>query len=195
MINGRKISELDALSALLGTHKFIVADGAETYSVLFSALRAAIMPPGTKIDFCGATAPDGFLACDGAAVSRTTYAALFAAIGTTWGAGDGSTTFNLPDLRESVEVGAGTRDHGGDVAAHDEYSVGQFKDDQTQSHIHDGAVITTYLANSASGGSGYPLVQTVGTVGSPAVDGSYGTPRIGAVTHGKQTGVLKCIKY
>lgn len=45
------------------------------------------------------TAPDGFLKANGAAVSRTTYADLFAAIGTTYGAGDGSTTFNLPDLR------------------------------------------------------------------------------------------------
>lgn len=45
------------------------------------------------------TAPEGFLKANGAAVSRTTYAALFAAIGTTYGAGDGSTTFNLPDLR------------------------------------------------------------------------------------------------
>jgi microcystin-dependent protein len=40
----------------------------------------------------------GFLACDGSAVSRTTYASLFSAIGTTYGAGDGSTTFNVPDL-------------------------------------------------------------------------------------------------
>lgn len=45
------------------------------------------------------TAPDGFLKANGAAISRTTFAALFAAIGTTWGAGNGSTTFNVPDLR------------------------------------------------------------------------------------------------
>jgi phage-related tail fiber protein len=49
--------------------------------------------------FARSTAPAGFLKANGAAVSRTTYAALFAAIGTTWGAGDGSTTFNVPDLR------------------------------------------------------------------------------------------------
>jgi microcystin-dependent protein len=54
-----------------------------------------------------ATAPIGWVLCDGSAVSRTTYAALFAAIGTTFGAGDGATTFNLPDLRERVPVGAG----------------------------------------------------------------------------------------
>lgn len=49
--------------------------------------------------FAMQTAPEGFLACSGQAVSRTTYSALFSAIGTTYGVGDGSTTFNLPDLR------------------------------------------------------------------------------------------------
>jgi microcystin-dependent protein len=53
-------------------------------------------------------APVKWLACDGAAISRTTYAALFAAVGTAWGVGDGSTTFNLPDLRGRTPIGAGT---------------------------------------------------------------------------------------
>lgn len=52
--------------------------------------------------------PPGWLFCDGRAVSRTTYAALFAAIGTKFGVGDGSTTFNIPDLRGRVMVGSGT---------------------------------------------------------------------------------------
>ena len=60
--------------------------------------------------FGGSTAPDGYLMCDGAAVSRTTYAALFAVIGTTYGAGDGSTTFNLPDLQGRFPLGAGSGD-------------------------------------------------------------------------------------
>ena len=55
-----------------------------------------ILPTGTILPFAGGTIPNGFLACNGAAVSRTTYAALFSAIGTTYGSGDGSTTFNLP---------------------------------------------------------------------------------------------------
>ena len=56
-------------------------------------------PAGTVIQFAGSSAPTGYLNANGNAVSRTTYAALFAAIGTTYGTGDGSTTFNLPDLR------------------------------------------------------------------------------------------------
>lgn len=51
--------------------------------------------------------PTGYLPCDGAAVSRTTYASLFAAIGTTWGSGDGSTTFNVPNLARRTLVGKG----------------------------------------------------------------------------------------
>ena len=55
-------------------------------------------PVGSIKPFAGTTVPDGYLLCDGSAISRTTYAALFAVIGTTYGTGDGSTTFNLPKL-------------------------------------------------------------------------------------------------
>ena len=65
----------------------------------------AAMPPGALLDFAMQTAPTGWLACNGAAVSRTTYAALYNAIGTTFGIGDGSTTFNLPDFRGEFRRG------------------------------------------------------------------------------------------
>lgn len=57
------------------------------------------VPPGSIIDYGGATAPAGYLLCYGQAVSRITYARLFTALGSTWGNGDGATTFNVPDLR------------------------------------------------------------------------------------------------
>jgi microcystin-dependent protein len=60
---------------------------------------------GTIIPYGGSSAPSGFLLCDGSAVSRTTYATLFGVIGTTFGSGDGSTTFNVPDLRGRVPAG------------------------------------------------------------------------------------------
>ena len=60
---------------------------------------AGMIPSGAVMYFAGQTAPAGWLKANGAAVSRTAYAALFAAIGTTYGTGDGRTTFNLPDLR------------------------------------------------------------------------------------------------
>lgn len=67
-----------------------------------------VPPPGQMGHTARSTAPDGWLAADGSAVSRTTYADLFAAIGTTYGVGDGSTTFNLPDARGRHFVGLGT---------------------------------------------------------------------------------------
>ena len=63
------------------------------------------MPSGAITQFAGSSAPTGWLVCDGSAISRTTYAALFAVIGSTYGAGDGSTTFNLPNLKGRVPVG------------------------------------------------------------------------------------------
>lgn len=68
---------------------------------------ASSVPAGTLLDFAGTSIPDGWLECNGQAVSRETYADLFTAIGTTWGVGDGSTTFNVPDLRRRTTVGAG----------------------------------------------------------------------------------------
>lgn len=68
-------------------------------SLTVAGSAAKFVPSGAVFAFAMSTAPSGYLECDGSAVSRTTYAELFAAIGTTWGAGDESTTFNLPDLR------------------------------------------------------------------------------------------------
>jgi microcystin-dependent protein len=65
-------------------------------------------PVGTVKDYAGSTAPTGYLMCDGSAVSRSTYSGLFAVISTTFGAGDGSLTFNLPDCRGRGRIGAGT---------------------------------------------------------------------------------------
>ena len=60
---------------------------------------SSLAPSGTVVAHASATPPDGWLLCDGSAVSRTVYANLFASIGTTWGSGNGSTTFHIPDLR------------------------------------------------------------------------------------------------
>lgn len=68
-------------------------------------IGADAIPPGTMMAYGGKSIPDGWLLCNGALVSRTTYAKLFAAIGTAWGAGDGSTTFKLPDADGRVMQG------------------------------------------------------------------------------------------
>jgi len=63
------------------------------------------IPTATIVPWSDSSVPSGFLECNGAAVSRSTYSALFAVIGTTYGAGDGSTTFLVPDLQDNVPVG------------------------------------------------------------------------------------------
>lgn len=59
------------------------------------------VPVGTILPFAGGSIPSGFLACNGAAISRTTYSALYSAIGTTYGSGNGSTTFNVPQIEDN----------------------------------------------------------------------------------------------
>lgn len=97
-------------TAVLDTDVVPIGDtgGTATEKATLLQLASFITPAGIIMPFAGAATPSGWLECTGAAVSRTTYATLFAAIGTTWGAGDGSTTFNLPDMRGRTAVGAGT---------------------------------------------------------------------------------------
>ena len=75
---------------------------------LFEAGLGSAIPSGVAFPYAGKTVPSGFMACNGGTISRTTYAKLFAAIGTAWGAGDGSTTFKLPDWRNRTVMGANT---------------------------------------------------------------------------------------
>lgn len=67
-----------------------------------------LLPVGSILPYIGAVAPSYFKLCDGSAISRSTYATLYAIIGTAYGTGDGSTTFNLPDLRNRIPIGSGT---------------------------------------------------------------------------------------
>ena len=75
------------------------------YANLNARLNALVPASGIIEMFAGSAAPTGYMICDGAAISRTAYAALYAAIGTTYGAGNGSTTFNIPNLKGRVVVG------------------------------------------------------------------------------------------
>lgn len=88
-----------------GTDMVMVTPAANSASL---ADVAAAMPTGVIVPYAGSSTPTGWLRCDGQAVSRTTYAALFAALGSggsPYGLGDGSTTFNVPDLRGRVVAG------------------------------------------------------------------------------------------
>lgn len=86
-----------------------------------------INPTGSVITYAGSTAPTGYLVCNGQAVSRTTYAALYNVLGTLYGVGNGTTTFNLPDLRDRGIIGCGTTYA---LAA----NAGQFAQDFSHTH-------------------------------------------------------------
>ena len=162
---------------------------------------------GSVTMYAGSSAPTGWLLCNGQAVSRTTYSALFSAIGTTWGVGNGSTTFNVPDMRESAPVGVGTfsavtgTTHGSQVAA-DVYTLGQFKDDQGQGRWQTNADMTATAPGvqlSDVGSSFYTQSLTAGAQvlknGAYITDGVNGTPRVGTTTRGKRIGLNFIIKY
>jgi microcystin-dependent protein len=97
--------------------KGIALDANALATAIWTYLLANGEITGTIKLWSAAAAPSGYLLCDGSAVSRTTYAALFAVCGTTFGSGDGSSTFNLPDLRGRAPIGVGTGD-ASDATAH-----------------------------------------------------------------------------
>jgi len=157
------------------------------------------VPTGTVISFAGGSAPNGYLLCYGQQVSRTTYAGLFAVIGTSFGAGNGSTTFNLPDLRGRAVFG--TDNMGGSAASRLTTSgglnvnntVGATGGSQTKTlitaelpahnHTFTGTAVTTsqyshshtyndaYFAENHSGGVGSN--QRYGTSANTDIDNSF----------------------
>lgn len=140
-------------------------------------------PSGALMMWPTSTAPAGWLLCNGSAISRTTYATLFSIIGTTFGLGNGSTTFNLPDYRDRMPVGAGTLYGIG--------GTGGSKDAIVVSHTHSltggnvsGTFVTGVSTSSSFTGTGgstsiYSVSTTTGTpsYSSPSVQssGSSGT--------------------
>src|SRR6266576_1181291 len=91
-----------------GKIREVGSDGVTVEAATPSSQPGDIFPSGVILHYAGSAAPTNWLICDGTAVSRSTFAALFAIIGTTYGAGDGSTTFNLPDMRGKIAVGKHT---------------------------------------------------------------------------------------
>lgn len=178
-------TSLDADLANIGENEIVATEEQNSPSYLAGMVMA----------FAGANAPQGWLLCDGSEVSRTTYSILFDVIGTTYGAGDGSSTFNLPDYRECALVGVGTNNTD-TIPAHDIYTLGQFKNDQFQDHGH-------FTRNSSgTGGSGNTVPyggsftdENRGAIISITTITPGNDARHGGVTHGKQKGVNYIIKY
>ncbi len=165
------------MTGILNAGNFRISDvaapsaGADaTNKTYVDALLAGAAPAGLISGFGGTVAPSGWLLCNGAAVSRTTYATLFAAIGTTNGAGDGTTTFNVPDSRGRVLVGAGTGAGGGATgsgvvtggAALTPRTVGQWFGEETHTlTLAETPAHTHTLPSGCGGGGGTTSVECV----------------------------------
>jgi microcystin-dependent protein len=126
------------------------------------------VPAGSVFTFATSTVPSGYLECNGAAVSRSTYASLFSSISTTWGTGDGSSTFNLPDLR-----GQFVRGWDNSAGVDSGRSFASSQTDQNKQHTHSvtdpGHVHTTTFDNKKYfPGGGSTTVSYGGSGGYPA---------------------------
>jgi microcystin-dependent protein len=174
----KKRNEADSAWIVLGT----IDEAAGTF-----LQSAAGIPSGAVQMFAMNSAPSGWLKCNGAAVSRTTYASLFAAIGTTFGAGDGSTSFNLPDLRGEFARGW---DDGRGVDSGRVF--GSSQSDELKAHRH------SFNTNGGTaGGGGDNGIARVG--GSPG-SATFGYPpggineTGGTETRPRNVALLYCIK-
>ena len=137
---------------------------------------AALVPVGSIIDYAGTSAPTGYLACPVSAtnISRTTYAALFTAIGTTWGTGDGSTTFGMPWFPANYSS----------VQANS--NVGTSTAGQVIAHTHN-----AIFSSGPGGGSQYPIASASDTATASGATTSTG----GSANLAAGVRVLKCVKY
>lgn len=136
--------------------------------------------PGTVAHFAASTAPAGWLKCNGAEVSRAAYAALFAAIGTTYGVGDGATTFNLPELRgeflRSLDDGRGV-----DPSR----SIGSAQSHAFAAHTHQ-----MFWDGGISGSEAWPTGTRNSTYSGPTTGTTGGTE-----TRPRNVAMLACIKF
>lgn len=133
-----------------------------------SGWQIVATPDGTMVGevkmHAGTSVPGGWLACNGAAVSRTTYAALFAVIGTAYGAGDGSSTFNVPNMVDRMPIGAGSLYANG--------ATGGSKDAASISHSHTFSGVTGGQSQSHTHGVTDPgHVHTYNTPGATQSNG------------------------
>ena len=127
------------------------------------------IPVGTIHTYAGSTAPTGYMICDGSAVSRITYSDLFDVIGITYGSGDGSTTFNIPNLKGKVPVGLDSNDTDFDTLG----ETGGSKYLQEHSHgATNGNFATENTSEVSAYGSGNATLYKLGRAVTTATAGT-----------------------
>lgn len=127
------------------------------------------LPAGVCVPWPGVAAPSGWLLCDGRQVDRTEQAAIFAVIGTLYGAGDGTSSFNLPDLRVRAPIGVGT---GVALASSDGFGEASRNSIRGHSHSHGSS---GFSSSGNSGSHGHSVSETSDGFHSHSVSGSVGT--------------------
>jgi len=162
-----------------------IADGNVTLAKLVTAVQQALLPAGAVQAFAMNSAPAGWLAANGSAVSRATYAALFAAIGTTYGAGDGSTTFALPDLRGYFVRGSGTNSDG---TAAGTFGAKQADEFGSHQHSYTDWTPSSSLVGVQGGGNNIWQASTATPLRTTTFQG-------GTETRPKNIAMLYCIKF
>ena len=149
-------------------------------------------PVGSIQAYGGSSAPWGWLLCQGQAISRTTYAELFNVIGTSFGEGDGSTTFNIPDMRESVPKGAGLSGKSSTHYDADGVALGEFIEDRVQEHTHGlGEIVSA--GNGPGSSEQYTQIQAA-SIYADNYNTLSNSGRKGATTEVKSVGVNYIIK-
>ena len=154
-----------------GTHNNIQPSIVRTFAIKYTTAAGSLeaSPKGTSIQGYWTTAPSGYLLEDGSPVSRSTYAALFSVIGTTYGSGNGSTTFNLPDSRGRIAVNKNTTDTEFDTIG-EKYGekAHTLTVAQIPSHTHQVPYLASGDVSDYLGGSGaaYGLTSWVGRSGA-----------------------------
>lgn len=147
---------------------------AESIKAYVDAQLTTGVPVGSMTPYAGTSLPSGWLACDGAAVSRATYAALFTAISTTWGVGDGSTTFNVPNMQRRAAVGSGgtgTGTLGNAVGNTGGAETVTLTTTEMPSHNHD--IGPTSSASNTGGGIGNAMQQATVQSGNRGGGGAH----------------------
>ena len=172
---------------LAASHAGITALAPNATTLNSVASRSADAKAGTVAFFAQGAAPTGWLTCDGALISRATYAALFAAIGTTYGAGDGTTTFALPDLRGEFVRGADLG-RGIDTGR----SVGSAQGHAVEAHTH--TVLYNSAVNTTTGGSGSRVTNVSQGGSDSATSGPMNAGNSAAETRPRNVALLPCIK-
>jgi len=174
-----KVKDAGITATQLATDSVITAkiqDGAVTAAKLDAGAVSVLMPTASIMPYAGSSAPTGYLLCDGAAISRSTYSTLFGVLATTYGSGDGSSTFNIPDLRGRVIAG-----HGGTLLSGSADAIGATNAHSTKTHTLSTAEMPAHSHNLPVDVGGSLSIQSLtGSTGSDqGYDGSVDSANTG----------------